>query len=170
MTHNIANDGLMTVLSTAKSQYSFKWLPQLGKSRPTGLLQWRPVIDTSTGAVRHSHHVPMALISRRIQSTFTDRAGLASHPLICASQRQWVIRACPIIQYLLEVIADWLDYHCGCCTILLAPHNYDEVIIPGKREGMKLCYTVHMICVNTIRNTSTSTRRYRYCGDCQGGI
>lgn len=71
----------MTVLSMTKSQYSFKWLPQLGKSRSSGLPQWRSVIDASTGAVRHSHHVPMATMPSSVdvfnQPSLTERAWTA---------------------------------------------------------------------------------------------
>lgn len=77
------NDILMIFLSTAQSQYSIKWLmirhpPQLVKSRPSGLPQWRPIIDGSHGPVRHSHHVPTATIASSValfnQSSQTEAA------------------------------------------------------------------------------------------------
>lgn len=69
--YGCTNNILMIFLSTAQSQYSFKWLmicyiPQLGKSRPSGLPQWQPVIDGSHTPVRHSHHVSTATIASSV--------------------------------------------------------------------------------------------------------
>lgn len=89
--YGCAND-IMSLLSTAQSQYSFEWLmicyiPQQGKSWPSGLPQWQPVIDDSHGPVGHSHHVPTATIASSValfnQSSQTESTqGAQTQPAV----------------------------------------------------------------------------------------
>lgn len=145
-----SNDCLMIFLSTAQSQYSFQCLmiwyaPQLGKSQPSGLPQWQPVIGDRHEPVMHSHHVAMATIASSValfnQSSQTESTRVPqAQPAVHRSASQRHQQSVRHSSNLLEVISDfpWL------CRPLFhsAFFKYVHVIRTTIEGTMYYCYTV----------------------------
>lgn len=119
--------------------------PQLGKSQPSGLPQWRPVIDASHEPVMHSHHVPTVTIASSValfnQSSQTESTRvLQTQPAIHWSAWQRHQQSERHSLNLLEVISDfpWL-----CPTIIpLSFFKYVHVISTANEGRMGHCDTV----------------------------
>lgn len=152
--HGRTNDILMIFLSTAQSQYSIKWLmirhpPQLVKSRPSGLPQWRPIIDGSHGPVRHSHHVPTATIASSValfnQSSQTEAARvLQNQPAVHWSASQRNQQSGRPSLNLLETISDfaWL-----CLTLChYSTRGLNMRLVHGVDGITTHCYAVCLFC------------------------